>query len=258
MNALLLGHRALTVAFVASLTLLPAGAPSPADVPLDPVRAAVADEGRPAMDLRRDGTRRPAAILDFFDIKPGLRVADIQAGNGYYTELVSRVVGPHGEVYAVNDRVTQRLYGEQLTERLERDGFDAENIVRVDRQLDDMELPAGLDRVLLVRFYHDFEWMEVDRAAFNRDVFESLAPGGVFGVIDHHAKPGTGISAGGTLHRVEASLVREEIEAAGFVLEAESFVLRDDADGRDFNIFSDGQRRRDKTDRFVYYFRKPQ
>lgn len=235
----------------------PEGLRSPL-APGDPVAEAVRHGARPRIDTSRDATRRPQRILDFFDIKPGLQVADIQAGNGYYTELMSRVLGPTGRVHCVNDAVTQRLYGEQLTGRLERESLDASNIERLDRPLTDMGLPKDLDRILLVRFYHDFEWMKIDRAVFNRTVFEHLRPGGVFGLIDHHAKEGTGISEGGRLHRIEASLVREEVEAAGFVLEAESYVLRDPEDPRDFNIFADNQRRRDKTDRFVYFFRKPE
>lgn len=222
------------------------------------IAGAVENPARLDYDRARDETRRPQRILEFFGIQPGMKVADIQGGNGYYTELVSRVVGPQGQVFAVNDAVTQRLYGKQLTERLEREEFDASNVTRIDRQLDEMQLPSDLDRVLLVRFYHDFGWMEIDRAAFNQTIFESLAPGGVFCVIDHHAQEGVGIEHGGTLHRIESSVVREEVEAAGFVLEAESYVLRDETDEHDFNIFENSQARRDRTDRFVYFFRKPE
>ena len=228
------------------------------------VRAAVEHPERLEFDLGRDGTRHPERILEFFQIEPGMRVADIQAGNGYYTELLSRIVGPEGRVFAVNSTITQRLYGKFLTSRLERDEFDASNVVRIDEPelesgpLTEMELPEDLDRVLLVRFYHDFGWMQVDRDAFNQTIFESLAPGGVFGIVDHHAAEGRGIDDGGTLHRVEASLVKAELEAAGFVLEAESYVLNDPTDGHDFNIFADNQARRDRTDRFVYFFRKPE
>jgi predicted methyltransferase len=109
----------------------------------------------------------------------------------------------------------------------------------------------------LVRFYHDFGRTEVDRPAFNKMVFQLLKPGAIFGVIDRHGKPGTGMCEGSRLHRVEASLVTKEVEAAGFQLEAESCVLNDPTDPRDFNIFANQAARRDRTDRFVYLFRKP-
>ena len=227
--------------------------------PHDPVAAAVHHPDRLDYDLARDETRKPERILDFFDLEPGMRVADIQGGNGYYTELMSRIVGPTGQVFAVNEANTQRLYGKQLTARIAREEFDASNVERMDMEkLTELDLPEDLDLALLVRFYHDFGWMKLDRAAFNKAMFDSLRPGGVYGIIDHHAEAGTGISHGDTLHRIEAALVKEEVEAAGFVLEAESYVLNDPTDGHDFNIFSDNQARRDKTDRFVYMFRKPE
>lgn len=224
---------------------------------VDPVAAACAREDRMPRDLERDGTRHPQRILDFFQIKPGQVVADLQAGDGYYTELLSRIVGKEGRVYCTNNSAPQRVYGPRLTERLERKEFDTRNVVRVDRELDDLQIQGQVDRVLLIRFYHDFVWMEVDRAAFNEMVFQLLKPGGVFGVIDHRSKDGAGVSEGRSLHRVEEKLVREEITAAGFVLEAESHLLSDPTDTRDWNIFEDRGAKNDRTDRFVHFYRKP-
>ena len=114
-----------------------------------------------------------------------------------------------------------------------------------------------LDRVLLVRFYHDFGWQEVDREQFNADVFAALRPGGVYCIIDHHAQSGAGMTEGQRLHRVEEALVRREVEAAGFVLEAVSHALADPTDTRDWNIFENDAARRDRTDRFMHFYRKP-
>ena len=130
-------------------------------------------------------------------------------------------------------------------------------------------MPQGLDAVLLIRFYHDLYWMPgpdgemgtTDRAAVNRQVFESLAPGGIYGIVDHHAEAGSrdrdAVDPRGGLHRVDRELVIEEILAAGFVLERESDVLANADDTRDWNIFVDDGTRRDKTERFVLRFRKP-
>lgn len=221
----------------------------------DPIAASIAHPDRLASDLARDANRRPQRVLDFFDVKRGMHVADLMAGDGYYTELLSRAVGEHGKVYCQNTSIPLERFAEKpLTERLAREGLD--NVVRLDREFDDVGLPEGLDAAILIRFYHDFEWQEVDRAAFNSMVFAHLKPGGVFGVVDHVAKDGAGISEGKRLHRVEPALVRREVEAAGFVLEAESRALANPDDEHDWNIFS--ERRRDETDRFLYLFRKPE
>ena len=222
----------------------------------DPIAAAISHSDRLQSDLARDANRQPARVLDFFDIKRGMKVADLMAGDGYYTEILSRAVGAKGKVYCQNTAIPLRVFADKpLTARLEDQRLA--NVVRLDTEFDDAGLPTDLDAAILVRFYHDFGWQEVDRKAFNELVFASLKPGGVFGVVDHHAKDGAGISEGKRLHRVEASMVREEIEAAGFVFEAESYVLINPVDALDWNIFSREHTGRDTTSRFVYLFRKP-
>ena len=223
----------------------------------DPVGQAAAFPGRLDSDKARDADRLPGRVLDFFGIKRGMHVADIMAGDGYYTEILARAVGDQGQVYCQNTSIPLRVFAEKpLTERLARPGL--ENVTRLDTEFDEEHgFPDGLDAAILIRFYHDFEWQEVDRAAFNELVFSVLKPGGTFGVLDHAAADGKGISQGKTLHRVEPALVRRELEAAGFVLEAESFLLRNPDDTHDWNVFEDGGKRRDRTDRFIYLFRKP-
>lgn len=236
-------------------------AAAPVDAAAAPVDAAAAiatavdHPDRPADDRGRDGDRRPAAVLAFFEVAPGMKVADLMTGRGYYAELLARVVGPTGTVYAQNNAfVVQRFADGPLRERLARPGL--ERVVRLDRELDDPGLPAGeLDRVMMVLFYHDTYWQKVDRAAMNRAVFAALRPGGIYGVVDHHAEAGSLDRDVETLHRVDAALVEREILAAGFELVGTSDVLRHPEDRRDLNVFDPALR--GKTDRFVYKFRKP-
>lgn len=232
-----------------------------------PIRAAVDDPLRPEQDRARDADRHPAEILEFFGIEPGMRVADLQAARGYYTELLSSVVGPAGRVWAQNNAfVLQRFAAGPISERVARlQTAGRDNVELVEAELDEMELPAGLDAVLFVRFYHDLFWLptpdgdKTDRAEFLRRVYAALAPGGVFGVIDHHAAAGSGerdaLDREKGLHRIDVELVKSEVLAAGFRLDAESDVLRNPGDTRDWSIFSEA--RRDKTDRFVLRFVKP-
>src|SRR5690606_10796253 len=125
----------------------------------------------------------------------GARVAELFAGTGVTAELLARVVGPEGQVFAQNNRfVLERFAEGPWAERLERDVMAP--VVRVDRELDD-PLPdeaTDLDAVLFILAYHDTVWMETDRAAMNRAIFEALRPGGVYGIIDHSAAAGRGVA----------------------------------------------------------------
>ena len=184
----------------------------------------------------------------------GMTIADLMAGGGWYTEVLARAVGPTGRVLSQNIALSDERYGSILRERLARPGLA--NVELVVQQLDALRLPpASLDAIFLVQFYHDTYWMEVDRGAMNRAVFEALKGGGVYLVIDHAAEPGSGARDVETLHRVDERVVRDEILAAGFSLSNESQLLRNDTDSRSINVFERSIRGR--TDRFVLKFVKP-
>lgn len=224
---------------------------------------------RPEADRARDADRKPDEILKFFGISTGMHVVDLQAAKGYYTELLSAQVGAEGAVIAQNNNFVVTRFAEgPLNERIERlRAGGRNNITRLNAELDEMELPEGLDAAVFVRFYHDLYWLptpdgdHTDRAEFLRRVFNALKPGGIFGVIDHHAEVGSGdrdaLDPRKGLHRIDAKMVMAEILAAGFLLDGESDVLSNPADTRDWNIFADDSARRDKTDRFVWRFVKP-
>lgn len=228
------------------------------DVPTA-IRAAVAAPDRSDADRTLDAGRRPGEMLAFFGIAPGMRVAELGAGGGYTSELLARVVGPTGTVYAQNSPMILARYAEKpWSERLAKPVMSG--VVRVDREFDDPLPPDAhdLDAVLIVLFYHDTVWMNVDRARMNAAVFRALRPGGVYGVVDHSARAGSGLADVQTLHRIDEAVVRDEVEAAGFRLAAEASFLRNPADPRDWN---DSPRvaaeRRGTSDRFVLRFVKP-
>lgn len=217
---------------------------------------ALNEDGRPEEDVVRDPRRKPQEVMDFFEIREGSRVVELMTGRGYYAELLAKRVGPTGKVWAHNSPfVLQRFAEGPISERLDR--LDLDYLQRLDTPLDASELPPDLDAVLIILFYHDTYWQEVDRAAMNRQIFAALKPGGVYGVIDHSAVAGAGDTAVQTLHRVEESLVRQEILDAGFVLDAESDILRHPEDPRTHSVFDVTDETRDLTDRFVLRFRKP-
>ncbi len=222
------------------------------------VQAIVAAPDRDPGDVETDARRKPVDLLVFVGVAPGMRVADIGAGFGYTTELLARAVGPDGAVFGQNPAfVLERFAEAGWAARLSKPVMA--NTTRLDREFDD-PFPADLqdlDAVINVLFYHDFEWQGVDRRAHNAAVFQALRPGGFYVLVDHSAQSGAGVSGSKTLHRVEESLIVDELTAAGFVLIDSADFLRNPADPRDTNALpwrsDDGV----LSDRFVLKFEKP-
>ena len=219
--------------------------------PQTPLEAALA---HPDRDRSDDARRKPAQVLALAGIEPGMVVADLMAGAGWYTEVLARGLGPDGTVYTQNNSISESRYGDKLRERVANAGF--ENVELIEAELEALGLPAGqLDAVFLVQFYHDTVWMGVDRVRMNQEIFASLAPGGVYVVIDHRAEVGSGTRDVETLHRIDPDTVRDEISRAGFELAHDSDLLSNSEDDLSENVF--GWRVRGETDRFLFVFRKP-
>ena len=213
-------------------------------------------------DLQRDDDRRPDEVIRFFGIEPGMKVLDLFAGGGYYTEYVRRVVGPEGEVHSHNNQAYLGFAAEELELRFAEGRLaDVERIVQ---EAQDADFRDGYyDAALLILAYHDLHyvneaggWPPIDADAFLSEVYAALEPGGVLGVVDHSAPAGSGSDAAQHLHRIEQAFLIEDMEEAGFVLEAEADILRNPEDDLDLPIFN--QEIRGRTDRFVLRFRKPE
>ncbi|HEX3773948.1 MAG TPA: SAM-dependent methyltransferase [Polyangiaceae bacterium] len=223
------------------------------------ISAALNAPDRSADDRALDAGRKPDQMLAFFGIAPGMRVAEIGAGGGYTTELLARVVGPNGKVYAENSPfILQKFANVPWTARLSKPVMA--NVVREDRELDD-PLPAdvtNLDAVLIVLFYHDTVHLGADRNKMNQAVFKALKHGGVYGIVDHSAKPGDGLQDVKTFHRIDEKTVIAEVEQNGFKLDAEASFLKNPSDTRDWNDSPrEAGARRGTSDRFVLRFKKP-
>jgi predicted methyltransferase len=252
----------------------PAAAPAaPAITPVDPATAPKAEpvkvpkniqklvdaKDRTDADRALDAGRHPGEMLAFFGVKPGMKVGEIGAGTGYTTELLARAVGPKGVVYAENNKfILEKFAAQPWAERLARP--INKNVVRVDRELEDPLPPEAknLDAVFSVLIYHDTYWFKADRAKMNAAIFAALKPGGVYAVIDHSGRIGSGSSEVMTMHRIEQSVVVADVEAAGFKLESEGNFLRNPQDPRDWNDSPKvAAERRGTSDRFVLKFVKP-
>ncbi|HSY06942.1 MAG TPA: hypothetical protein VK820_00225 [Steroidobacteraceae bacterium] len=221
--------------------------------------AAVSHPGRSAADLERDPKDKPAEVLRLSGIGPGMHVVDVLGGNGYYSEILSDLVGATGEVLLVNNAGFDG-YDPTWKERLA--GGRLPNVTHRVVDLSAMQLgTATFDAALLIKVYHDLYWKELtdgppktDAKTVLDQVAAALKLGGVLVVVDHSAKAGTGAADAGTLHRIDEVYARRDLESHGFKLVARANFLRDPADDR--TKISYKPPALGHTDRFVYIFRK--
>ena len=229
-----------------------------ADVP-DPIKAAIAAPDRTDDDRALDAGRKPGEALAFFRVAPGQKIGELFAGGGYSSEVLARILGDGGALYSQNSKeVLDRFARKPWSERAAKPVM--KHVVSLERPIDD-PFPAtvrDLDAVITILNYHDTVWQKADRPKMNKAVFAALKPGGIYGIVDHSAVAGSGVRDVETLHRIDEEVVKKEVTAAGFKLDASSDVLRNPADARDWNSSPrQAGERRGTSDRFVLRFVKP-
>ena len=217
---------------------------------------------RSEKDRALDAGRHPAEMLEFLNLKPGMKVADLGAGGGYTTELLARAVGPGGVVYMQNDPSWMPFLKDPIAERMTHTAA-MKNVVRADVPFGDALPPEvkNLDAVVMNVIYHDIANLPIDRVRMNRVVFNLLQPGGAYVVIDSSAKDGSGLSQTQALHRIDEKVVKEEILKAGFKLVSEGGFLRNPEDTRDWNSSPGAATKagkRGQGDRFAFRFVRPE
>jgi len=245
---------AISLWFAVSLTVVAASAKA-ADV----YDTALIQPLRPAPDGQRDALDHPAELLRLAGIAPGMHVADVLAGSGYYCELLSYIVGPSGKVLLINNAAYD-AWSDDLNARLAANRLP--NVEHLTVDLNHMNLPAhSLDAVLLIKVYHDLywvsskdEWPKIDVDSVLTQLARALKPGGKLLLVDHSAKEGTGASAATPLHRIEEAYAIKDFEAHGFKVVAKSDLLRRADDARDQLTYKGPMV--GKSDRFVVVFRK--
>jgi predicted methyltransferase len=218
------------------------------------ISSAVADSARPAEDTQRDAERKPAETLAFADVKPGETVLELAPGKGYYTRLLSAVVGPKGKVYAVTSQPKPDAPQPPVV-AIAADPHYA-NVTVSMQHIPDVKLPQGVDLVWTTQNYHDLHNIkDMDVAKINRDFFEALKGGGTYFVLDHAAEAGSGPRDTSTLHRIDEETVKQEVTAAGFKLVGESDILRNKSEPHTAKVFD--PEIRGHTDQFALKFKKP-
>jgi predicted methyltransferase len=223
----------------------------PAKIPQSVVNA-VNSPDRPAADKQLDPGRKPQQMLAFFGIEPGMKVGDLWASGGYTTELLARAVAPSGEVFSQNGEAEDAWKA-----RLKEPGMS--NLVELQKPFtkpgDILPVPPdSLDAVICNMNYHDMVGFGYDTAKINAAVLNSLKPGGIYGIIDNSAAPGSDARDVSTLHRIDEAYEVNQIKSAGFVLVAASDALRNPKDDRSWLVFQ----HRGEQDRFMLKFIKPQ
>jgi predicted methyltransferase len=230
-----------------------------ADVPKY-ISDAIADKARPEKDTARDENRKPAETILFAGVRPGMVVAELVPGGGYYTRILAKAVGPKGHVYAItaNEVLKPIPKAADAANAIAKDPAYG-NVSSIVEPVAELKVPERADVVWTTQNYHDLKiekyFGKPDMAALNRSVYKALKPGGVYFVLDHSAQSGSGERDVEKLHRIEEAVVKKEVLAAGFVLEAQGDLLRDPEDKRDASVFDKSIR--GKTDQFMLRFRKP-
>jgi predicted methyltransferase len=230
----------------------------PAESIPQPILAAVNSPDRSADDRAMDANRKPAQIMAFYHIAPGMHVADLWAGGGYTTELLALIVGPTGKVYSQNPPANPKFQksADAWQARLKQpalanvtpiiEPFSAPNVLKG-------VPPDSLDAVFINLNYHDVVGMGFSTKTLNAAVLTALKPGGEYCIVDNSAKDGTGARDASTTHRIDINYVIKEVEQSGFRLTATSDVLRNPKDDRTLPFWKMNH----EQDRFILKFVKP-
>jgi predicted methyltransferase len=224
-----------------------------------PIEASIASTQRTDKDRERDAREKPAEVMAFAGVKPGMTVVDMFAGGGYYTELLAGVVGPTGKVLSVNNVPYAQYAKDGIKER-----FTEGRLKNVERRLVEMSYinfpPKSVDLIVICMSYHDAFWIdekegwpEINTAGFIDSMKRMLKPGGKLLIIDHNAPAGTGAEMVAKAHRLNEDFVKKSLTSRGFVLEKSYDGLRNKDDQLDKLVFDPAVR--GKTDRYVHLYK---
>jgi predicted methyltransferase len=225
------------------------------------INKAIENTLRPDADVKRDVNRKPANVLRFFGVEPGMTILDVYSTGGYYTEVLSHTVGQTGKIIAHNSKAYRKFVGQSINDRYLNGRLP--NVAKIYAHPREIELEdSSLNMALMVLIFHDMYVTNAKNLITNADrknllsqIFKALKPGGTLGIVDHVAPRGSGIEAATKWHRITSSIVTDELTGFGFEFIDEDTSLRNRTDPHDISIFDAKIRR--KTDRYILKFRKP-
>jgi predicted methyltransferase len=158
------------------------------------LEAAISSEERSPKNVTRDSSRHPYETLTFFEIKPDMKVVELSPGGGWYTEILANYIHKPGQLIAAHfDKDSQRAYFQRsrasFEKRIDEDPlFKDIEIVDLSSSLAE---PGSVDAVLTFRNLHN--WLGPQMDSIFASSSKALKSGGLFGVVEHRAKPGTSL-----------------------------------------------------------------
>ncbi len=252
----------MRISSLAAFSLILAATPACiAAAPASGVAAALASADRKPDNVKLDEGRKPAAVLDYLGLKPGMHVLDLFGGNGYWAEIMAPAIGPkgHDTVWTPSQFMSDK--GKAYTAAY---SGRHPNVTFISSPFEAPDLPKNYaDFVILNDNYHDTYWQsdkykipQMDPNLFLKAVYASMKPGAVIGVIDHVANHNDDTRATvEKFHRIDPEVVKADFKRAGFVLVGSSELLRNPADDHSLLVFD--PKIAGHTDRFIFKFKKP-
>jgi len=228
----------------------------------DDIAHALSDSMRSEKEVALDSLRKPAKVLEFFQIEKGMKVIDVFAGEGYYTEILSHLVGPSGSI-AMHNHSLWEAYSKKGSDKRVKDNR-LPNVYQVMQDLNNTKLKTSYyDAATIILGMHDMflasekseSGDKIDAPAFLSSLYKGIKPGGMVGIIEHEASIDTAPKDSAELHRLNSHFIKKLMLKAGFVFEEQSNILRNHNDDYNKIVWSKGLRRH--TNRAVLRFRKP-
>jgi predicted methyltransferase len=216
------------------------------------LQAAIHGSWRTPAFVTRDQARRPLQTLEFFGIRPNMRVVEVLPGGGWYTEILAPFLRDHGQlIEATSPLAGTTGWAHSSAQRFEAK-LAANPAVYGKVRLEPFELPNYLhlgapnsaDMVVTFNNMHDLMFANVHHEVtpifleqFLRSAYEVLKPGGILGIVGHRAAPGTALADAFPLSRLPQAFVIQEAKRAGFQLGGTSEILANPKDPRNVSVF---------------------
>jgi len=250
------------VAILSTCTTLSYSQAAGVSLGVNNIKQALSHPMRSEEEVLLDSLRKPAQVLEFFQIENGMKIIDVFSGEGYYTEILSHLVGSSGSVAMHNHSPWEAYSKKGSDERIKDNRLP--NVYQVMQDLNNTQLKANhYDVATIILGMHDMFLVseksesgdKIDSAAFLSSLYRGIKPGGVVGVIEHEASIDTVPEDSAELHRLNSHFIKQIMQQAGFVFEQQSNILKNSNDDYNKVVWSKGLRRH--TDRSVLRFRKP-